>query len=46
LLFAFSLANSVLGGKFAYVTLLAVVGVGLCIAAQLPGHTWKHGDSE
>jgi len=45
-LFAFSLANNVLGGNFAYVVLLAVVGVGLYIAAQLPRHTWKHGDSK
>jgi hypothetical protein len=45
-LFAFSLANDVLGGNFAYVVLLAVVSVGLCVAAQLPRHTWKHGDSK
>lgn len=47
-LFAFSLANNVLGGNFVYVVLLVVVGVGLYIAAQLPRHThtWKHGDSK
>jgi hypothetical protein len=45
-LFAFSLANDVLGGNFAYFVLLAVVCVGLCVAAQLPRYTWKHGDGK
>ena len=43
-LFAFSLANDVLGGNFAYVVLLGVVCVGLFVAAQLPRYTWKHSD--
>jgi len=46
-LFAFSLANNVLGlgGNFAYAVLLVVVGVGIVVAAQLPRFTWKkHGD--
>ena len=45
-LFAFSLANDVLGGNFAYVVLLSVVGVGLCAAVQLPRHTWKQGGGD
>jgi MFS family permease len=40
-LFAFSLNNNVLGGNFTYVVLVALVCVGLCIAAQLPKNTWK-----
>jgi hypothetical protein len=46
-LFAFSLANNVLGlgGNFAYIMLLVVVGVGIVVAVQLPRYTWKkHGD--
>ncbi|KAH9169621.1 MFS general substrate transporter [Lactarius sanguifluus] len=43
-LFAFSLQNNVLGGQFAYAVLLSIVCVGLCLAAQLPGDTWKHQD--
>ncbi|KAF8491346.1 MFS general substrate transporter [Russula emetica] len=46
-LFAYSLANNVLGlgGNFAYLMLLVVVGVGIVVAAQLPRYTWKkHGD--
>jgi len=43
-LFAFSLANDVLGGNFGYVVLLGVVCVGLFVAAQLPRYTWKHSD--
>ena len=43
-LFAFSLANDVMGGNFAYVVFLGVVCVGLCIAAQLPRYTWKRSD--
>ncbi|KAI9445817.1 MFS general substrate transporter [Russula earlei] len=42
-LFAFSIANDVLGGNFAYVVLLGVVCVGLCVAVQLPRYTWTHG---
>ena len=45
-LFAFSLANDLLGGNFTYVVLLTVVCFGLGVAAQLPRHTWKHGDSK
>ena len=43
-LFAFSLANDVLGGNFAYVVFLGVVCLGLCVAAQLPRYTWKRSD--
>ena len=46
-LFAFSLANNVmgLGGNFTYLMLLLVVGVGIVVALQLPRYTWKkHGD--
>jgi hypothetical protein len=45
-LFAFSLANDVLSGNFVYVVLLAFVCVALCVAAQLPRHTWKRGDGK
>jgi hypothetical protein len=41
-LFAFSLMNNVLGGNFAYVILVVLVGVGLCISAQLPRNLWTH----
>jgi hypothetical protein len=41
-LFAFSLTNNVLGGNFAYVILVILVGVGLCISAQLPRNMWTH----
>ncbi|KAH9039468.1 MFS general substrate transporter [Lactarius deliciosus] len=41
-LFAFSLTNNVLGGNFAYVILVVLVGVGLCVSAQLPRNTWTH----
>ncbi|KAH9056522.1 MFS general substrate transporter [Lactarius vividus] len=40
-LFAFSLQNNVLGGQFAYVVLLSLACVGLCVAVQLPRNTWK-----
>ncbi|KAI9443968.1 MFS general substrate transporter [Lactarius indigo] len=40
-LFAFSLTNNVLGGNFAYVILVGLVGVGLCVSAQLPRNTWS-----
>jgi len=43
-LFAYSLANDVLGGNFAYVVFLGVVCVGLFVAAQLPRYTWKRSD--
>ncbi|KAI9439344.1 MFS general substrate transporter [Lactarius indigo] len=43
-LFAFSLDNNILGGNFAYVVLLAVVGFGVGIAVQLPNNTWKHNE--
>ena len=45
-LFAFSLANDIMGGNFTYVVLLTVVCFGLGVAAQLPRHTWKHGDNK
>ncbi|KAN0136219.1 efflux pump azaL [Lactarius tabidus] len=45
-LFAYSLANDIIGGNFTYVVLLTVVCFGLGVAAQLPRHTWKHGDSK
>ncbi|KAH9005477.1 MFS general substrate transporter [Lactarius hatsudake] len=41
-LFAFSLTNNVLGGNFAYVILIVLVGVGLCVSAQLPRNTWSY----
>ncbi|KAH9059731.1 MFS general substrate transporter [Lactarius vividus] len=41
-LFAFSLTNNVLGGNFAYVVLVVLVGVGLCVSAQLPRNTWSY----
>ncbi|KAI9443984.1 MFS general substrate transporter [Lactarius indigo] len=41
-LFAFSLTNNVLGGNFAYVILVGLVGVGLCVSAQLPQNMWTH----
>ena len=41
-LFAFSITNNVLGGNFVYIVLLTLVCVGLCIAGQLPRHTWVH----
>ncbi|KAH9009417.1 MFS general substrate transporter [Lactarius deliciosus] len=43
-LFAFSLDHNILGGNFAYVVLLAVVGVGLGVAVQLPNNTWIHNE--
>lgn len=42
-LFAFSISNNVLGGNFVYVALLSLVCVGLCVAVQLPKHTWARG---
>ncbi|KAH9027360.1 MFS general substrate transporter [Lactarius hengduanensis] len=39
-LFAFSLTHNVLGGRFAYVVLLGVVGVALGVSSQLPKNTW------
>ncbi|KAH8985103.1 MFS general substrate transporter [Lactarius akahatsu] len=44
-LFAFSLDHNILGGNFAYVMLLAIVGVGLGIAVQLPNNTWVHNET-
>jgi len=41
-LFALSLTNNVLGGNFAYLILVVLVGVGLCISAQLPRKMWTH----
>ncbi|KAH9013716.1 MFS general substrate transporter [Lactarius hengduanensis] len=40
-LFAFSLQNNILGGHFAYVVLLSLACIGLCVAVQLPRNTWK-----
>ncbi|KAH9054518.1 MFS general substrate transporter [Lactarius vividus] len=40
-LFAFSLEKNILGGKFAYVVMLAMVWVGLGVAVQLPKNMWK-----
>ena len=39
-LFAFSITNNVLGGNFVYMVLLALVGVGLYVALQLPRRMW------
>ncbi|KAH9039471.1 MFS general substrate transporter [Lactarius deliciosus] len=44
-LFAFSLMNNVLGGNFAYVILVLLVGVGVCVSAQLPRNVWRHNSS-
>jgi hypothetical protein len=41
-LFAFSLTNNILGGNFAYVILVVLVGIGLYISAQLPRNLWTH----
>ncbi|KAI9443961.1 MFS general substrate transporter [Lactarius indigo] len=41
-LFAFSLTHNILGGNFAYVVLLGVVGVALGVSVQLPKNTWAH----
>ena len=41
-LFAFSLMNNVLGGNFAYVILVCLVGLGVCVSAQLPRKMWTH----
>ncbi|KAI9443937.1 MFS general substrate transporter [Lactarius indigo] len=43
-LFAFSLENNILSGNFVYVALLALVGVGLGGAVQLPRDMWKHNE--
>ncbi len=40
-LFAFSLTHNVLGGNFAYIVLLGVVCVELCVSTQLPKNTWS-----
>jgi hypothetical protein len=39
-LFAFSITNNVMGGNFVYVVLLALVCIGLYVAAQLPRRMW------
>jgi len=41
-LFAFSLEKNILGGNFAYVVMLGIVGVGIGAAMQLPKNTWRH----
>ena len=43
-LFAFSLTNNILGGNFAYVIFVILVGVGVGISAQLPRKMWTHRD--
>jgi len=40
-LFAFSLTHNVLGGNFAYVVLLGVVGFALVVSTQLPRNAWN-----
>ena len=40
-LFAFSLDNNILGGKFVYVVVLATVWIGLRIAVYLPENMGK-----
>jgi hypothetical protein len=40
-IFAFSIEKNVLGGNFVYLVLLALVGVALYVAAQLPKNMWK-----
>ncbi|KAI9460709.1 MFS general substrate transporter [Russula earlei] len=45
-LFAFSVTNNVLGGKFVYVVLLALSCIGLCTATRLPRDRWRHGISQ
>ncbi|KAH9059730.1 MFS general substrate transporter [Lactarius vividus] len=44
-LFAFSLMNNILGGNFAYVILVLLVGVGLCVSTQLPRNVWTHSNN-
>jgi hypothetical protein len=39
-LFAFSLTHNVLGGNFAYVVLVGVVGFALGVATRLPRNAW------
>ncbi|KAH9165760.1 hypothetical protein EDB89DRAFT_2002620 [Lactarius sanguifluus] len=39
-LFVFSLMNIVLGGNFAYVILVLLVGVGVCVSVRLPLNVW------
>ncbi|KAH9039474.1 hypothetical protein EDB83DRAFT_1719445 [Lactarius deliciosus] len=41
-LFVFSLMNIVLGGNFAYVILVLLVGVGVCVSVRLPLNVWTH----
>jgi hypothetical protein len=41
-LFAFSLDNNILGGKFVYVVVLATVWLSLAVAVQLPEKMWKY----
>ena len=41
-LFAFSLQNNILDGRFVYAVLLALACGGLGVAVQLPRDTWKH----
>ena len=43
-LFAFSLEHNILGGNLAYVVVLGIVWVGLCVAMKLPKNTWKHNE--
>ena len=39
-LFAFSIANNILGGNFVYIVILVLVCGGLYVAAQLPRRMW------
>jgi hypothetical protein len=41
-LFAFSLMNNILGGKFIYIVLLALLCVAHSIAIGLPRDLWTH----
>jgi hypothetical protein len=41
-LFAFSLTNNILGGRFIYVVLLALLCVAYSIAVRLPRQLWTH----
>ncbi|KAH9167299.1 MFS general substrate transporter [Lactarius sanguifluus] len=41
-----TVANNILGGHFAYVVLLSLVGAALRVATQLPRDTWKHTSRE
>jgi hypothetical protein len=42
-LFAFSLMNNILGGKFIYLVLFFLLCVALSVAVQLPRRMWIYG---